>query len=218
MRRKGGKRRVRRITVEGGKLRSTCSQKPGSRARREREENERQRESKRERKREKDDVRPRERAEKRQREKERGPGASPPSLLLREGGSSESIRTVSPADTHPRPPHPPVPLSPLPRRPVRRLVRGTPTGRPTTFSAAPQFSPLFPFITARWKSGWVDPGGGSGHLYFSPTLHLDLLFLHRLLLSSPPSTGVGPTTSIRLASPSSPFSPSDSFLPASLAH
>lgn len=48
MRRKGGKRRVRRITVEGGKLRRTCSQKPGSRARREREENERQRERERE--------------------------------------------------------------------------------------------------------------------------------------------------------------------------
>jgi len=51
----------------------------------------------------------RERAEKRQSEKERGPGAGPPGLLLREGGSSESIRTVSPADTHPRPPHPPTP-------------------------------------------------------------------------------------------------------------
>lgn len=43
----------------------------------------------------------RERAEKGQSEEKRGPGAGPPSLLLREGGSSESIRTVSPADTHP---------------------------------------------------------------------------------------------------------------------
>lgn len=124
-----------------------------------------------------------------QSEKERGPGAGPPGLLLREGGSSESIRTVSPANTHPLAPPP---SSPAPRSSPRS--RGTPTGRPTTFSSAPQFSPLFPFITARRKSGWVDPGGGSGHLYFSPTLHLDLLFLLRLLLSSPTSyrpTGVG---------------------------
>lgn len=79
------------MTVEGGKRRSTCSREPGWHTRRERE---RWHEI------------GRERTEEGQSDRERGPGASPPGLLLREGGSSESIRTVSPADTHPRPPHP----------------------------------------------------------------------------------------------------------------
>jgi len=102
--------------------------------------------------------RARERTEEGQSKKERGPGAGPPGLLLREGGSSESIRTVSPADTHPPSTSP---SSHPPARSVRRLVRSTPTGRPTTFSAAPQFSPLFPFITARRKVGGSTPEAGA---------------------------------------------------------
>lgn len=112
------------------------------------------------------------------------------------------------------------------------FVRGTPTGQPTTFSSAPQFSPLFPFITvrrARWFE-WV----ARPRRHERPSLFLSYPPPRP---SPPPTTSPfvsfissrpGPTTSIRLASPSSPptlsapplhespsFSPSS---PVSLSH
>lgn len=199
------KRRIRQMTVEDGKRRRALVRRSQVRARDERERE-------REKEKEEDDTRDRERKGGRgkEREKERGPGAGPPGLLLREGGSSESIRTVSPADTHPRP----TPLSA--RRPVRRLVRGTPTGRPTTFSAAPQFSPLFPFIT-REEEEWV----GRPRRRERPSLFLSY--------PSPRPSSTSSSFSFRLPHPPGSrsydlhpsclaelpsFSPSDSFLPA----
>lgn len=118
-----------------------------------------------------------------QSEKKRGPGAGPPSSFLREGDSSESIRTVSPADT-----------SASSRTPlVRRLIRGTPTGRPTTFSSASQFSPLFPFITARRQSGWVDPREAGAAIFIS----LLPSFYPRPPLSPPVSPFVSPIHHLR---------------------